>query len=218
MKQCPKCPNLHNKPGIFCCRSCANSRGPRTEEFKKTVRNKILGTKQSKDTIKKKSGDNHPKRKGKNFPQYRTIGCLYCNLDFISKNEKHNFCSRICYNKHFAEIRTEWEQYSVACRFNFNVYDYPTCFDLKLLEEYGWYTASNRGNNLNGISRDHSYSVREGFRNNIDPKIISHPANCVLMRQNENSKKKTKCNITIEELLERICVVDRAYEGSSLQN
>jgi hypothetical protein len=90
---------------------------------------------------------------------------------------------------------------SVACRFNFNVYDYPTCFDLKLLEEYGWYTASNRGNNLDGISRDHSYSVREGFRNNIDPKIISHPANCVLMRQNENSKKKTKCNITIGEFV-----------------
>lgn len=26
MKQCPKCPNLHDKPGIYCCRKCANSR------------------------------------------------------------------------------------------------------------------------------------------------------------------------------------------------
>jgi len=26
MKQCPKCPNLHNKPGVYCCRKCANSR------------------------------------------------------------------------------------------------------------------------------------------------------------------------------------------------
>jgi 5-methylcytosine-specific restriction endonuclease McrA len=26
MKQCPKCPNVHNKPGIYCCRKCANSR------------------------------------------------------------------------------------------------------------------------------------------------------------------------------------------------
>jgi hypothetical protein len=26
MKQCPKCPNLHNKPGIFCSRTCSNSR------------------------------------------------------------------------------------------------------------------------------------------------------------------------------------------------
>lgn len=26
MKQCPKCNKDHDKPGIFCCRSCANSR------------------------------------------------------------------------------------------------------------------------------------------------------------------------------------------------
>ena len=26
MKNCPKCNNEHNKPGIFCSRSCANSR------------------------------------------------------------------------------------------------------------------------------------------------------------------------------------------------
>lgn len=218
MKQCPKCPSLHNKPGIYCCRNCANSRGPRTEEFKLAVRNKLLGTKQSAETIKSKSGDNHPKRKGKNLPQYRIISCLNCNLEFVSKRETHNFCSRLCYNLHFEEIRSDWEQYSISCRFNFNVYDYPNWFDLALIEEFGWYKASNKGNNLEGISRDHSYSLKEGFRNNIDPKIISHPANCVLMKQNENSKKKTKCNITIEELLERICVVDRAYEGSSLQN
>lgn len=26
MKQCPKCPNLHDKPGVYCCRSCANGK------------------------------------------------------------------------------------------------------------------------------------------------------------------------------------------------
>lgn len=26
MKQCPKCENIHDKPGIFCSRKCANSR------------------------------------------------------------------------------------------------------------------------------------------------------------------------------------------------
>ena len=26
MKQCPKCNAVHNKPGIFCSRPCANSR------------------------------------------------------------------------------------------------------------------------------------------------------------------------------------------------
>jgi len=26
MKQCPKCLNTHSKPGVYCCRTCANSR------------------------------------------------------------------------------------------------------------------------------------------------------------------------------------------------
>lgn len=34
MKQCPRCPVQHNKPGIFCSRSCANSR-VWTDEAKK---------------------------------------------------------------------------------------------------------------------------------------------------------------------------------------
>lgn len=41
MKNCPKCNTPHSKSGIFCCRSCANSRGKRTEEFKQKVRSKL---------------------------------------------------------------------------------------------------------------------------------------------------------------------------------
>ena len=41
MKKCPKCGNNHIKNGIFCSRSCANSRGPRTEEFKLNVSKKL---------------------------------------------------------------------------------------------------------------------------------------------------------------------------------
>ena len=42
-KSCPKCHSQHSKSGIFCSRTCANSRGPRTEDFKKKVRDKLLG-------------------------------------------------------------------------------------------------------------------------------------------------------------------------------
>lgn len=44
MKTCPKCQTLHTKEGKFCSRSCANSRGPRTEEFKDQVRSKLRKT------------------------------------------------------------------------------------------------------------------------------------------------------------------------------
>jgi DNA-directed RNA polymerase subunit RPC12/RpoP len=41
MKTCPKCNIVHNKTGTFCSRTCANSRGKRTEEFKEAVSRKL---------------------------------------------------------------------------------------------------------------------------------------------------------------------------------
>lgn len=47
-------------------------------------------------------------------------------------------------------------------------------------------------------------SVREGFELGIDPKLISHPANCRLMKHTDNISKNKKSVITVEELLEKI--------------
>jgi hypothetical protein len=41
MKQCPRCPNTHNKPGPYCSRSCGN-RKPCSEEQKQKLRAKTL--------------------------------------------------------------------------------------------------------------------------------------------------------------------------------
>jgi DNA-directed RNA polymerase subunit M/transcription elongation factor TFIIS len=73
MKICPKCNNPHEKSGVFCSRSCANSRGPRTEEFKIKVREKIT------------------------LPRNKTF-CMECGTEFIQK-KSHNgqkFCSKKC--------------------------------------------------------------------------------------------------------------------------
>lgn len=98
----------------------------------------------------------------------------------------------------------DWHRYRLDCAFKFNVFDYPNYYDLTLIEKFGWYSAANRGNNLSGVSRDHMYSVKDGFRNNVDPSIISHPANCCLMLHKDNNEKKTKSSITLEELIEKI--------------
>ena len=42
-KSCTKCNNEHSKPGVFCSRSCANSRGPRSDDFKNKVKEKLSG-------------------------------------------------------------------------------------------------------------------------------------------------------------------------------
>lgn len=43
IKSCPKCCAQHEQSGRFCSRSCANSRGPRTSEFKSRVSAKLSG-------------------------------------------------------------------------------------------------------------------------------------------------------------------------------
>ena len=41
MKTCPKCNIAHTKNGTYCSRTCANSRGPRSKEFKETMKLKL---------------------------------------------------------------------------------------------------------------------------------------------------------------------------------
>lgn len=201
MKNCPKCSKPHSKPGTFCSRTCANSRGPRTVDFKLKVSYKLTGRKMPEEQKEKIRGDNHPHRRGKNLPPLEKT-CLYCGIKF--HRTSGTFCSLDCWKMLKQQQKTAWENYKTKCRFTFNVYDYPDLFDLSLIESYGWYEAKNRGDNSNGISRDHMYSVREGFINNIDPRIISHPVNCNLIRHRDNQKKYVKSSITIEELESRI--------------
>ena len=54
-------------------------------------------------------------------------------------------------------------------------------------------------------------SVNDGFKLNINPNLISHPANCRLMIHSENISKNKKSIITEKELLERINNWDKKY-------
>ena len=107
--------------------------------------------------------------------------------------------------------RSAFTNYRADCAFKFNLSDYPDEFNFSLIEQHGWYKASNRGNNLTGISRDHIVSVRHGFDNNIDSSLISHPANCQLLQQGINASKGKKCGLTFEELLVSISDWNNKY-------
>lgn len=98
-------------------------------------------------------------------------------------------------------------QYYEDAQFKFYIYDYPDEFDLALVEKYGWYSTpgSRKGvKNINGVSRDHMFSISEAFKLGVDPKIISHPANCHLLRHRANKAKNGSCSISLDELYERI--------------
>lgn len=51
-------------------------------------------------------------------------------------------------------------------------------------------------------------SVKDGFERGIDPKIISHPANCRLMIHTDNISKNKK---SIKDLLDRIKKIEDKY-------
>ncbi len=70
---------------------------------------------------------------------------------------------------------------------------------------------------MNGISRDHMLSVSEGYKQKINPLLLAHPANCKLLRHNDNISKGFKCSINIEELKEKINEWELKY-GSYYKN
>ena len=99
--------------------------------------------------------------------------------------------------------------YRESCKFTFNLKDYPDEFDLSLLSKHGMF---NPRTNQKGVSRDHLLSIHYGKTNRVDPKIMSHPANCQLILHSENKRKQHFSSITLEELLIRIAAWDAKYK------
>lgn len=125
--------------------------------------------------------------------------CKYSNQLFYSTTAKqiHPNLSR------------DKKEYSYSCQFRFGISKYPLWFTnaSELITKYGWYSTPGSRNgikNTNGISRDHLYSITDGWINKIPSETIRHPANCDLIPHKENQRKNRKSKITIEELYQRI--------------
>lgn len=144
------------------------------------------------------------------YSKIKFILCTRTNQYYSNKNTDGS--TRRC----SPYIKTIKEKYYSASRFKFNVYHYPEEFNLALIEQHGWYTCpglkrNGQPKNTSGVSRDHIISISYGFANNIDPSIISHPANCCIMQHSANKAKHTLCDLTIDQLLEKIDAWDRKY-------
>lgn len=96
----------------------------------------------------------------------------------------------------------EKERYNLECSFKFSDSLLPYLPGYENIAKYGWY---NSRSNLKGAAKDHMVSKNYGWTHNrIDPYLISHPANCMIMPQLENDQKTFKCSITLNELIERV--------------
>lgn len=197
--KCENCGEVMTKyygSGRFCSRSCANKRS-HSEETKKKISESM------------KNVDITPLHKG-GYKQRTTeegvnpsvTFCRFCGN--IIQNNNKAFCNNSCKTSFYRANLTNKKAYWGLCKFTFNLSLYPKYFDMQLIIRYGMYSASNRGNNLNGVSRDHLFSVKQGFVLGVDPYYISHPANCKLVLHKTNQKKNDKCSISIQELIKRV--------------
>ena len=130
--------------------------------------------------------------------------CKECEgvISYVKRDQV--FCDIDCKRKYDRRNMSKYQIYWQECQFKFNLKEYPDEFDFSLIEQHGWYSPTNKNNNLDGVSRDHILSIRDGFEMKIDPEIISHPANCQLLKHTDNISKNRKSDVTIEELMSKI--------------
>ena len=90
--------------------------------------------------------------------------CLCCSTKIEFSKRKQKYCSKGCFKiSKKQNLDNNYLKYKNLSKFKFSLNSYPNEFDFSLIEKYGWYSPSNKKNNLDGISRDHMISVREGF-------------------------------------------------------
>ena len=109
-KVCPKCNNLHETSGIFCSRSCANSRGARNEEFKKQARDFALANPRGWAVNGRRSNPNVATAAAKaKWAKLRlTLLCKECGsaFDVTQSGRFRKYCSVLCSNKNKYHINS----------------------------------------------------------------------------------------------------------------
>lgn len=168
------------------CRSCSNkfNRLKNSEGCKKAYsegrRRRIFGSSNLGGMASKEWRDSHPKELAEARKKNRDA------LKGRRRITDENLLKKTIYRE--------------QCSFNL-----AGCIDrvegFNLLKQFGMY---DKHRNTGGVVRDHILSINDGFRDNIDPKIISHPANCRFIPHKKNASKSKRSDVTLDQLLQKI--------------
>jgi hypothetical protein len=200
---CGKKISYEKRRNEYCGGSCSASH---TNTLREVYHRKPLSG-VALENIKLANRKQSEKKTGDKFSEYviNPNICLNCSEALQYALRKRKYCNTKCRKMFKRKDMDEFLIYKAETKFNFGLSNYPDEFDFGLVEEHGWYSPSNsKKPNLNGVSRDHMLSVREGFNNGVDPKLLSHPANCKLMAHTDNISKNKNSSITESELKSRI--------------
>lgn len=143
----------------FCSRSCSATYNNKNRVLSEETKQKI-----SESIIKALENGKITDKNGKVCQRaFHVEKCKFCGKEFETNKRTKHFCSLSCARKYrYKNIDDrEFKYYKRQCMFKFALNSYEKEFDFKLIEENGWYKAKNHGDNLNGVSRDHIFSVKE---------------------------------------------------------
>lgn len=192
-KQCNKKLTYKRSDGKFCNNSCAA-----TYNDSNRIQ-KVEYSKQALENLRLVAGANSLKISVEEYKQLKLdykknpARCLNCGKEFEYTKRHRKNCSKKCLKETKRKKRDKYQLYRSDCSFEFSLNEYPEEFDFLLIEKYGWYSPNTSNKpNLEGVSRDHIYPVKKGFENDIDPKLIAHPANCQLLKHSDNIGKGAK--------------------------
>jgi len=210
MKKCENCGKINNEDysNRFCSEKCSRSYSTKNDNSREQKYASCIDCK-SKIRINKRAS-------------LKLCRCDKCKISLRKKKYKENN-KRICkycgneINKRFKQICDTCSNfymnvYRDRCSFKFDLNKYKNEFDLDIYKKYGTYTAKNRGNNFNGIVRNHMFSINDAYKISLDPLLVAHPANCRLIKNIENLNKNRKSSITLQELINKILKFESKYQ------
>jgi len=220
-KLCGNCQSTlpyEKRANSFCCKACAakfnNAKRPVGHESRTKQANSIVDKFRKNPRPKKVKPETRKMGRPTIKPKFKPEGphtriylkrCPYTGQAFYTHNKAQ---------RHSSQYLEKMTAYKVACRFAFSLRYETKIFDdaAVLVERLGWYAPANSLTpNPKGVSRDHLFSVYDGFKIGIPPEILRHPANCQLIPHSENQKKHRHSSITLSELLDRIKQYDNTY-------
>ena len=94
-------------------------------------------------------------------------------------------------------LKTDWQRYEQEV-------DRLTNQNYKKYKEIINPDNLTRGRTRGTYQLDHVMSKIDGFKEGVDPKLISHPANLRMLTSTENQSKNSKSQYTKNQLLEEI--------------
>lgn len=111
------------------------------------------------------------------------------------------------------------KKYKMECDFHMNFELHSLLANFTDVNIKKWYNQKS-GYKNEYSTRDHMISKEHGYWFNIDTYLMSHPANCLLMKQKDNSSKNDRCSITLNELIERVeffneCILEQKVDPNA---